>query len=129
MRTVIYGYKVVDGKITIDEREAEHVRAAFNLYMNGTTLTHLGQASEINRNHTAMNNLLQDARYKGNDLYPRIIDDDLFNQVAKKREEEKAKHDWIPKRKSLPKASTEFAMAEPEQKYEDPFMQQATYTV
>lgn len=123
MRTIIYGYKMVNGKIIIDETEASQIRDAFNLYLNGTTLNQLGHVSGINRNHTAMNNLLQDARYKGNEIYPRIVDDELFELVAEKRNKEKAKHAWIPKRKPLPKASMQFTLNNPSQKYDDPFMQ------
>ncbi len=127
MRTIIYGYKMVDGKITIDETEAAQVRKAFSLYLNGTSLNQLGSASGINRNHSAMNNLLQDARYKGNDIYPRIIDDDLFDQAAEKRAKEKSSHPRANKRKELPKASVQFTMEEPKQKYTDAFLQ-AQYT-
>ena len=123
MRTIIYGYKMVDGVISVDETEAEQVRKAFRLYLDGTTLSHLGQETGINRNHSAMNNLLKDARYKGNDLYPRIVDDDLFEQVAEKRAKEISSRTWGHKRKELPKASIQFRMDEPEQKYADPFLQ------
>lgn len=95
-----FGYKFVDKKLEIDENTAPYVKRIFQMYADGKKCTDIieylnahglrtAKGCEFGRNslHTIFNN----RKYIGElnygdivipDCVPRIIDEDLFNQVA-----------------------------------------------
>lgn len=97
---VPFGYKLVDKKLEIDENTAPYVRRVFQMYADGHKCTDIidflnahgmrtAKGYEFGRNslHTILNNRKYIGEYKYGDIVvpdcvPRIIDDDLFNQVA-----------------------------------------------
>lgn len=99
---VLFGYKVVDKKIMIDEDKAEVIRYLFSEYANGTKKKQI--INEINRRGyrnangkpfgiTAFQNAMQNPKYIGKnyyngilspDSYPPIIDEQTFNAVQKR---------------------------------------------
>ena len=101
-----YGYKVVDRKIVIDETKAETVRFMFRQYANG------GYVREIIDDLTSKGilykgkpfaantvyGILKNEKYSGSymhgdevvdNMYPRLIDKDLFDTVRQKVEKNK----------------------------------------
>lgn len=127
MRSIPYGYKIVDGHVEIVEEEAEQVKAAFFLYLTGVSLNKIGEASGIKRNHCGISTLLNDWRYKGTDFYPRIITDEQFDLVKEKRMKEQEKNrKKSPRRKPVPKPSEKFVLKEQNHRIKDPY-QQASY--
>lgn len=97
---VPFGYKLIDKKLEIDENTAPYVRKIFRMYADGMKCTDIieylnahgiktAKGYEFGRNslHTILNNRKYIGEYKYGDIVipncvPRIIDDDLFNQVA-----------------------------------------------
>ena len=95
-----FGYKLVDKKLEIDENTAPYVKRVFQMYVDGHKCTDIidflnahgmrtAKGYEFGRNslHTILNNRKYIGEYKYGDIVipdcvPRIIDDDLFNQVA-----------------------------------------------
>lgn len=95
-----FGYKLVDKKLEIDENTAPYVKRVFQMYADGKKCTEIieylnahglrtAKGCEFGRNslHTIFNNRKYIGEYKYGDIVipdcvPRIIDDDLFNQVA-----------------------------------------------
>lgn len=70
--------------------------------------------------------LLHNKRYLGDDIYPRIIDDDTFNAVEAERlkREKKLGRDNIPsKEKPVPVIFAEFRTKKAAQKFTDPIAQ------
>lgn len=127
MRSIPYGYKIVDGLAQIVDEEAEQVKAAFFLYLAGVSLNKIGEASGIKRNHCGMSTLLTDWRYKGTDFYPRIITDEQFDLANAKRQEEKEKYRRNSvRRKPIPKPSENFTMKKADHCFENPY-KQASY--
>lgn len=98
---VLYGYKIEGRKIVIDENAAEVVRYLYTEYAKGeyvrniiATLTERGiyyKGKPFVRN--SVYNILRNEKYSGvykhgeeivDNMYPRIIDGELFEQVRKK---------------------------------------------
>jgi len=97
---VPFGYKLVDKKLEIDENTALYVKRVFQMYADGEKCTDIidylnshgmktSRGYEFGRNslHTILNNRKYIGEYKYGDIVipdciPRIVNDDLFNQVA-----------------------------------------------
>lgn len=106
--SVLFGYDLVGDKITgrhlaINEREAEIVKTVFNDYNKGreikSILTELYKMGVTNKgktiSKTTFYNMIKNEKYNGifvygnktyTNIYPKIIDDNLFNRVRKKLE-------------------------------------------
>lgn len=97
---VPFGYKLVDKKLEIDENTAPYVKRVFQMYADGQKCTDVidylnahglktAKGYEFGRNslHTILNNRKYIGEYKYGDIVipdcvPRIVSDDLFNQVS-----------------------------------------------
>lgn len=126
MRSIPYGYRFENGTGVICQDEAERVKKAFELYLYGESLRTIGSKVGINRAHMGISYILADDRYKGTDLYPKIIDEELFESVASKRKERKKAHKRSAYSSDRPKAITEFTLDVKGDDCKDPF-QQAQY--
>lgn len=98
---IVYGYKAVDKKIVIDEDKAEIIRKMFAMADQGFTIREI--ISYLNNNgfdhkgkpfqKTAVYGILHNPKYIGkysvdgeeyNNVYPPIVDTELFNRVQNK---------------------------------------------
>lgn len=98
---IVYGYKAVDKKIVIDEDKAEIIRKMFAMADQGFTIREI--ISYLNNNgfdhkgkpfqKTAVYGILHNPKYIGkysvdgeeyNNVYPPIVDAELFNRVQNK---------------------------------------------
>ncbi len=130
MRTIPYGYRIVNGAAVIDEPEAGNVQNAFKKYASGHSLTAIMKDLGIDRCHARILRILEDRKYLGTDFYPAIIEKDLFEQVQRQREKSREKHAKHMKDREAPKAATVFAFAPAREYYKDPFEQaQYIYTL
>ena len=89
MRSVLYGYRIENGEAVIEPREAERVRAAFDSFRKHGNLTQALRDSVIQKNHPFMSLMLANPKYKGDEFYPEIIDDNTFEEVQTKRQKKK----------------------------------------
>ena len=88
IRKTLFGYEIRDGRISVNEREAETVRKIFRLYRDG--LSYQCIADTLNREGTAyhngvsdwnkrkVNRTVENSRYAGQDGYPAIIAQEDF---------------------------------------------------
>jgi hypothetical protein len=84
------GYKMINGKVIINEEQAEVVRMIFSDYIAGKSLIALAKDltakrvfnanKKANWNHSSVGRILQNVRYLGDELYPRLIDEEIFNK-------------------------------------------------
>lgn len=91
------GYKMVNGKIKIDETNAKVVKKVFKDYLSGAStyglakeLTAMGFLNANNKpswNHGSIGKILENIKYLGDDLYPQIIEKEQFEQVQSRRKE------------------------------------------
>ena len=93
------GYCVRDGQIVVDERQSEVVRQIFTDYDSGIsaiqiakTLIENGITNKNDRvkwTHATVGRILENYNYLGTEIYPCLIDRELFERVQRKREEKR----------------------------------------
>ncbi len=98
---LVYGYKVVDKKVVIDENKADTVRYIFEQYAMGVyvkdIIKALTEKGILNRNkpfaRNTVYNILRCEKYSGiyrhgdevfTNIYPQIVDTETFNKVRDK---------------------------------------------
>lgn len=74
------GYKFIDGEVVIDEEEAKVVKYIFNKYLSGTSVRALSNEL-LYADHKKVGKILDNKIYLGDELYPQLIETDLFNRV------------------------------------------------
>lgn len=77
-----YGYRIENGKAVVDETAAWRVRQLFENYISGDSLKKAAENAGVTGNHGTIKLMLQNRRYTGDDFYPPIISEELFNAVA-----------------------------------------------
>jgi len=87
-RTIPFGYQMRQGKIEISRMEADAVKDIFARYLNGESLQHIAtalttQGVRYHRhtdcwNKNMVSRILENARYLGDELYPRVVDEKDF---------------------------------------------------
>ena len=89
------GYKMVNGAVEIQEDHAKIVKSIFVDYIAGKAmiaiakdLTEKGVLNankNPNWNHGSVGKILQNIRYQGDELYPRLIDEEMFRMAQERR--------------------------------------------
>lgn len=121
-----FGYVIVDGRPKVHEMEAARLTTLYSSYLLGLSRESAAEVAGIKANHTEVKRMLQNVHYLGDDVYPRIIEDDIFNAVqAERQRREKAlgRDNIPPKEKPTPVIYTEFRMKKQTQKFTDPIAQ------
>lgn len=119
------GYKIENGLICIDEGDSEKVKQIFTNYLNGTTLMASASMVGLKLYHGSVRRILTNKHYLGDEVYPKIIDEDTFYQaerelskrgkVIKKKEEKAIKYTELCFLKEI--MTNEDPFLEAEQKY------------
>lgn len=90
-RKIPFGYRYENGRVAIQQSEAEVLNRIYDAYCAGSSL--LTIAGELNNqdveympgvtgwNKARLKRLIEDERYLGNDTYPALIEHDVFAQV------------------------------------------------
>lgn len=91
------GYKLVDGKIKLDEPKEAVVKRIFADYLSGASTSALAKQltatgfpnanSKASWNHGSIGKILENVKYLGDEFYPQMIGAELFEQVQKRRQE------------------------------------------
>lgn len=79
-----FGYRIKNGKATIDRAEAEKIRVLFQAYLAGAALTTAAKEAAIHAFHSGIRHILQTTHYIGDDYYSAIIDADTFTAAQRK---------------------------------------------
>lgn len=129
MKHTPLGYKIVNGKIVINEQQAEQIRTMYAVYLLGGSYKAAAKAAGLDMMHSAVKHVLRNKKYLGNEHYPAIIDEEAFNaaEAERVRREKALGRDEKP-RKPLPEAEFYVGFSVPEipRRYLDPF-EQAEY--
>ena len=126
MRSIPFGYRIINGTAVIDEKEGAAIRQAFELYLSGKSLATIGTELGINKYHTGVAKILENQKYLGTDFYPAIIDIELFDRVQTARAASRKKHARPGRIHLEAEVKTEFKMEPRKQALSDPF-EQAQY--
>ncbi len=91
------GYRMRNGKIFLEEEKAKVVRKVFADYLSGIStyaiakeLTANGILNANNKpswNHGSVGKILENTKYLGDEMYPQMIETEVFEQVQNHREE------------------------------------------
>jgi len=91
------GYKIADGKIAIVEEEAEVVRKTYVDFTSGVSMYQIAKEftengminanGKVSWNHGSIGKILQNCKYVGDEYYPSIVSEEIFDKAQKFREE------------------------------------------
>lgn len=121
-----YGYDIVNGKPVVNKKQAIVVREVYAAYLRGLSMKEAGKAAGIDVTHSVIKKMLFNRRYLGNEIYPRIIDDDTFNAVEaeqRRRTEFLGRNNRPKKTRMEPVIYTEFSVRQGLKKFSDPIKQ------
>ncbi len=93
LRTIPYGYEIRNGVVTVQPEEAKTVAEIFSLYIEGKTLQNISYMlvqrsipfymGEVRWNKNSVKRIIDNAKYIGDETYPRIIAEDVFQEAHK----------------------------------------------
>lgn len=120
-----YGYKIEDGKAVVDGKASEQVKELFSGYLAGLSLKDAAKQAGINCYHATASKMLQNKHYLGDEFYPPIIDEEIFEKARaeKRKRAEKLGRIWEPKNVPETTYPVKFKAKSLVQKYEDPYKQ------
>lgn len=91
-RYIPFGYTMRNGKLVIEQNEANVIRNIYEDYVNGATLkeiadrlTHAGVPYSEKRSDwgkARVARIIENTKYLGDSEYDKIVDDDLFNEAV-----------------------------------------------
>ena len=87
-KITVYGYQFIEGMLQADEEQSRMVQEIFRVYNSGVPVSRLKdhiEGLEIHR--VKLSDMLSDKKYLGNEVFPKIIDQELFEAVQKRKEE------------------------------------------
>ena len=123
-----YGYRIEDGKAVVDETQAEQVRTFFKEYISGKALKVAAETVVLKMFHGSAGRMLRNTHYLGDDYYPAIIDQELFDKAEEERQSRASQLGRVRelKVKETPSAPLRFTMGKQKKVFYDPF-EQAEY--
>lgn len=86
MAHIPYGYRIRGGRAEPVPEDMERVRIFIELYLSGLSIDKANEAAQIPLSATSLRHLLKNRIYLGDDYYPPMIDEELFDQVAEEME-------------------------------------------
>lgn len=91
------GYKMLDGKIVLDDKKAEIVRKIFKDYLKGLSTDKIAEYliakgvpnsnNKISWSYGSIRGILVNIKYLGDTIHPQIIDEKTFKSVQNRRKE------------------------------------------
>ncbi len=95
------GYKMINGIIEIDDKQAKTVKTIFEEYIKGKSMLAIAKEltekgifnanKKTNWNHGSVGKILQNVKYMGDTYYPKLIDESAFEKVQLQRKEREIK--------------------------------------
>ena len=82
MSRLCYGYTIRDGRLEVQEKEAENIRKIFKNYLAGNALIKSANLVGLKKNSSSVKRILTNKKYLGNDIYPKIIDRESFKKAG-----------------------------------------------
>lgn len=125
---MLYGYMMINGKVAINEEQAEKVRGFFEFYISGQSLKAASDNAGLNIFHGSAGKMLRNKHYLGDDYYPAIITQKIFDKAEEIRIARANALGRIKEHKQVQKLKVpvQFYLKPVTMKYSDPF-EQAEY--
>ena len=123
-----YGYRIEDGKAVVDEVQAEQVRTFFKEYISGKALMVAAEMVGLKLFHGSAGRMLRNTHYLGDEYYPAIIDQELFDKAEEERQSRASQLGRVRelKVKEMPAVPLHFKMERQAKVFYDPY-EQAEY--
>ena len=96
-RHIPLGYCIENGRAMIEPETAEIVRKVFEAYLNGTSTYRIAKeltgqrvlnaSGQPSWNHGSVGKILDNCRYLGDEMYPQMIEQEIFEQVQERRKQ------------------------------------------
>lgn len=86
MLRIPYGYRLENGTPLVDPEKADAIRRMMTLYLSGASIPAAGKAAGIVLSPSALGALLGNRVYLGDEVYPPLIDQALFERVQEERQ-------------------------------------------
>jgi len=120
-----YGYKIVNGRAEIDEKQAAVVRKLFDGYIAGLGLKPAAENAGLDVFHGSAGRMLRNTHYLGDAFYPTIIKKELFDKAEEIRMARASSLGRVRELKTPPKlaADKKFTMPSVKMKFADPYAQ------
>lgn len=128
MSHIPYGYRLENGVPMIDEDAAGCVRGIFEAYLRGENLVNAAKSAGRDMTHSSVKLILRNRRYLGEDGYPAIISQQVFDKAAEEltKRAKMLGRQYMSKKKEKHTIATSFYLISSEHRYDDPF-EQATF--
>ena len=97
----MYGYKIVDGKVIVDEQEAAVVINIFNGYLSGMSLRDAAVNAGRPMVHSMVKRIISNFCYVGDDFYPAIVSRQTFARANAELIRRSEKHGACKCRQSI----------------------------
>lgn len=95
------GYKMINGNIEIEDKQAKTVKTIFEEYIKGKSMLAIAKEltekgipnanKKTNWNHGSVGKILLNVKYMGDTYYPKLIDESDFEKVQIQRKEREIK--------------------------------------
>ena len=123
-----YGYRISDGKAVVNEVQAKQIRALFSEYISGKTMKDAAKNAGLQVLHASVGKLLRNRHYLGDDYYPAIIDQGLFDKAEEVRQSRASQLGRIRelKPKEIPAVPLRFTIGRQAKVFYNPY-EQAEY--
>lgn len=125
MSRILYGYRMTETGIVPDVITAPRVKMLFELYISDVSMQKASDTAGVELQINQVKNLLRNRLYAGNDIYPSIVSEELFEKVQEVRQKrtqrlgrDKLKH----KDRSFP-VFTQFSLDERTEHFDDARLQ------
>lgn len=82
MSRLCYGYTIRDGRLEVQEKEAENIRKIFKNYLAGNALIKSAELVGLKKNSSSVKRILTNKKYLGNEIYSKIIDRESFEKAG-----------------------------------------------
>ena len=87
-KVTVYAYRFTEGILQIAPEQSRIVQEIFSVYNSGVPVSRLkDHIEELEINRVRLSDMLSDRRYLGNEVFPKIIDQELFEAVQQRKKE------------------------------------------
>ena len=120
------GYEISDGRIKVNEDEANAVRSIIQNYLSGMSLIKAASEAGFQLTHSSVKRILTNKRYLGDGFYPRIIDDETAHDIEremKRRATKLGRNNLSKKEKVQYLPDTSYRLTSIDKKFSDPVAQ------
>lgn len=121
MSRLCYGYTIRDGRLEVQEKEAENIRKIFKNYLDGNALIKSANLVGLKKNSSSVKRILTNKKYLGNEIYPKIIDEESFEKAGQMLKERAVAMGRVWEKEEIIKVPCKFRYKEEETLPLDPF--------